>query len=136
MGKKLVLTSDLSRRYYSAEHSWRSSNPLVATVESGTQYQTDKATVTGVAVGTTTIIHTVKWYYYSYGVRYEDGESSDRYTVTVVDNNTQIDWSDTDNKAAVFVLKTPTSTPESNAPSQWAPDNSECKWIAKVNTYL
>lgn len=135
IGKKLVLTSDLSRRYYSAEHSWRSSNPLVATVESGTQYQTDKATVTGVAVGTTTIIHTVKWYYYSYGVRYDDGESSDSYTVTVVDNNTQIDWSDTDNNAAVFVLKTPTSTPESNAPSQWAPDNSECKWIAKVNTY-
>ena len=135
IGKKLVLTSDLSRRYYSAEHSWRSSNPLVATVESGTQYQTDKATVTGVAVGTTTIIHTVKWYYYSYGVRYDDGGSSDRYTVTVVDNNTQIDWSDTDNNAAVFVLKTPTSTPESNAPSQWAPDNSECKWIAKVNTY-
>ena len=75
IGKKLVLTSDLSRWYYSAEHSWRSSNPLVATVESGTQYQTDKATVTGVAVGTTTIIHTVKWYYYSYGVRYDDGES-------------------------------------------------------------
>ena len=135
IGKKLVLTSDLSRRYYSAEHSWKSSNPLVATVESGTQYQTDKATVTGVAVGATTIIHTVKWYYYSYGVRYDDGENSDRYTVTVVDNNTQIDWSDTDNNAAVFVLKTPTSTPESNAPSQWAPDNSECKWIAKVNTY-
>ena len=135
IGKKLVLTSDLSRRYYSAEHSWRSSNPLVATVESGTQYQTDKATVTGVAVGTTTIIHTVKWYYYSYGVRYDDGESSDRYTVTVVDNNTQIDWSDTNNDAAVFVLKTPTSTPESNAISEWAPDNSECKWIAKVNTY-
>ena len=135
IGKKLVLTSDLSKRYYSAEHSWKSSNPSVATVESGTQYQTDKATVTGVAVGTTTITHTVKWYDYSYGVRYDDGESSDRYTVTVVDNNTQIDWSDTDNNAAVFVLKTPTSTPESNAPSQWAPDNSECKWIAKVNTY-
>lgn len=135
IGKKLVLTSDLSRRYYSAEHSWKSSNPSVATVESGTQYQTDKATVTGVAVGTTTITHTVRWYYYSYGVRYDDGLSSDSYSVEVVDNNTQIDWSDTDNNAAVFVLKTPTSTPESNAPSQWAPDNSECKWIAKVNTY-
>ena len=135
IGKKLVLTSDLSRRYYSAEHSWKSSNPSVATVESGTQYQTDKATVTGVAVGTTTITHTVRWYYYSYGVRYDDGWSSDSYSVEVVDNNTQIDWSDTDNNAAVFVLKTPTSTPESNAPSQWAPDNSECKWIAKVNTY-
>lgn len=135
IGKKLVLTSDLSRRYYSAEHSWKSSNPSVATVESGTQYQTDKATVTGVAVGTTTITHTVRWYYYSYGVRYDDGWSSDSYSVEVVDNNTQIDWSDTNNDAAVFVLKTPTSTPESNATSEWAPDNSECKWIAKVNTY-
>ena len=27
IGKKLVLTSDLSKRYYSAEHSWKSSNP-------------------------------------------------------------------------------------------------------------
>lgn len=135
IGKKLVLTSNLSRRYYSAEHSWKSSNPSVATVESGTQYQTDKATVTGVEVGTTTITHTVKWYYYSYGVRYDDGWSSDSYRVEVVKNDTQIDWSDTNNNAAVFVLKTPTSTPESNAPSQWAPDNSQCKWIAQVNTY-
>lgn len=135
IGKKLVLTSNLSNRYYSAEHSWESSNPSVATVESGTQYQTDKATVTGVAVGTTTITHTVKWYRYYNGVRHDYREDSDSYTVEVVDNKTQIDWSDTNNDAAVFVLKTPTSTPESNAPSQWAPDNSECKWIAKVNTY-
>ena len=139
IGKKLVLTSDLSNRYYSAEHSWESSNPSVATVESGsgTLYQTDKATVTGIAVGTTTIKHTVRYYYNDYnGVRqYLWSESDPSYTVTVVDNDTQIDWSDTNNDAAVFVLKTPTSTPESNAQSQWAPDNSQCKWLAKVNTY-
>lgn len=37
--------------------------------------------------------------------------------------------------AAVFLLKTPTSRPGSNDPSQWAPDNSECKWVGKVKTY-
>ena len=37
--------------------------------------------------------------------------------------------------AAVFLLKTPTSQPGSNDPSQWAPDNSECKWVGKVKTY-
>lgn len=36
--------------------------------------------------------------------------------------------------AAIFLLKTPTSRPESNDPSQWAPDNSECRWIGRVNT--
>ena len=137
IGKKLVLTSDLSNQWYSAEHSWESSNPSVATVESGsgTLYQANKATVTGIAVGTATITHTVKWYRYYNGVRSYYGESSDWYSVEVVKNDTQIDWSDTNNNAAVFVLKTPTSTPESNAPSQWAPDNSQCKWIAQVNTY-
>ena len=33
--------------------------------------------------------------------------------------------------AAVFLLKTPNSLPGSNNPSQWAPDNSECKWAGK-----
>ena len=37
--------------------------------------------------------------------------------------------------AAVFLLKTLTSLPGSNDPSQWAPDNSECKWVGKVKTY-
>ena len=124
IGKKLVLTSDLSKWYYSAEHSWKSSNPSVATVESGTQYQTDKATVTGVAVGTTTITHTVKWYYYSYGVRYDDGWSSDSYRVEVVRNNAKIDEFDKPEKAGIFILKTPTSDPESNEKNQWAPDDS------------
>lgn len=135
IGKKLVLTSNLSRRYYSAEHSWRSSNPSVATVESGTQYQTDKATVTGVAVGTTTIIHTVKWYYYSYGVRYDDGSSSDSYSVKVVRNDAKIDEFDKPEKAGIFILKTPTSDPESNEKDQWAPKDSAMKWIGWVNTY-
>lgn len=38
-----------------------------------------------------------------------------------------------DEDAAVFLLKTPTSKPGSNDPSQWAPDNSLCKWIGEVN---
>ena len=135
IGKKLVLTSDLSKLYYSAEHSWKSSNPSVATVESGTQYQTDKATVTGVAVGTTTITHTVKWYCYSYGVRYDDGWSSDSYRVEVVRNNAKIDEFDKPEKAGIFILKTPTSDPESNEKNQWAPDDSAMKWIGEVNTY-
>lgn len=37
-------------------------------------------------------------------------------------------------EAAIFLLKTPTSKPGSNDPSQWAPDNSECRWIGEVNT--
>ena len=135
IGKKLVLTSDLSKWYYSAEHSWKSSNPSVATVESGTQYQTDKATVTGVAVGTTTITHTVRWYYYSYGVRYDGGWDSDSYSVEVVGNNTKIDESDKPEKAGIFILKTPTSDPESNEKDQWAPKDSAMKWIGWVNTY-
>jgi len=44
------------------------------------------------------------------------------------------DWN-REESAAVFLLKTPTSLPGSNDPSQWAPDNSECKWLGKVNTY-
>ena len=135
IGKKLVLTSDLSRRYYSAEHSWKSSDPSVATVESGTQYQTDKATVTGVAVGTTTITHTVKWYYYYNGIRYDDGQKSDWYSVEVVRNNTKIDQYDTPERAGIFILKTPTSDPESNEKDQWAPKDSAMKWIGEVNTY-
>lgn len=44
------------------------------------------------------------------------------------------DWTQ-EELAAVFLLKTPTSRPGSNDPSQWAPDNSECKWVGKVKTY-
>lgn len=46
-------------------------------------------------------------------------------------------WGDRtqEESAAVFLLKTSTSLPGSNDPSQWAPDNSECKWVGKVKTY-
>ena len=46
-------------------------------------------------------------------------------------------WGDRtqEESAAVFLLKTPTNLPGSNDPSQWAPDNSECKWVGKVKTY-
>ena len=44
------------------------------------------------------------------------------------------DWTQ-EESAAVFLLKPPTSLPGSNDPSQWAPDNSECKWVGKVKTY-
>ena len=37
--------------------------------------------------------------------------------------------------AAVFLLKSPTCLPGSNDPSQWAPDDSECRWIGQVNTW-
>ena len=44
------------------------------------------------------------------------------------------DWTQ-EESAAVFLLKPPPSLPGSNDPSQWAPDNSECKWVGKVKTY-
>ena len=44
------------------------------------------------------------------------------------------DWTQ-EESAAVFLLKPPPSQPGSNDPSQWAPDNSECKWVGKVKTY-
>ena len=44
------------------------------------------------------------------------------------------DWTQ-EESAAVFLLKPPPSRPGSNDPSQWAPDNSECKWVGKVKTY-
>lgn len=53
-----------------------------------------------------------------------DDEEEDDYDVLAGNSRTE--------DAAVFLLKTPTSLPGSNDPSQWAPDNSECKWIGKV----
>ena len=44
-------------------------------------------------------------------------------------------WEERPVAEEVFLLKTPTSRPGSNDPSQWAPDNSECKWVGKVKTY-
>lgn len=129
IGKKLVLTSDLSRWYYSAEHSWRSNNPLVATVESGVLYQTEKATVTGVSVGTTIITHTAKGYYVdNSGNKHYGSTRTDTYTIQVVKSNVNLG---DDNGAQIYILKTPTSDPKSNATDQW----TDKHWNGKVNTY-
>ena len=144
VGKKLVLTSDLKDygewegdiwngwqyRNYTAEHEWTSSNTSVATVESGVLYQTEKATVTGVSVGSTTITHTAKGYYVddSGSKHYDTTPHTDTYTIQVVQKNVKL--SD-DNDAQIYILKTPTSHPESNATDQW----TDKHWDGKVNTY-
>lgn len=145
IGKKLVLKSSLTdydagigwnKRHYTAVHSWESRDSTIATVESGTLYQTEKATVTGVKVGTTTITHKVDWYTYDhYGNATYYRSDRDTFTVEVVKDNQKIDDSDTPVRAGIFILKTPTSDPKSNAQNQWAPDNSAMKWIGEVNTY-
>ena len=143
VGKKLVLTSDLKDyggwewgwyRNYTAEHEWTSSNSSVATVESGVLYQTEKATVTGVSVGQTTITHTAKGYYVdnSGNKHYDPTTRTDTYTIQVVQKNVDLGG---DEPAQIYILKTPTSDPKSNAQNQWAPDNSAMKWIGEVNTY-
>ena len=144
IGKKLVLKSSLTdydagigwnKRHYTAVHSWESRDSTIATVESGTLYQTEKATVTGVKVGTTTITHKVDWYTYDYyGNATYYRSDRDTFTVEVVKDNQKIDDSDTPVRAGIFILKTPTSDPKSNAQNQWAPDNSAMKWIGEVNT--
>lgn len=143
VGKKLVLTSDLTDygewegdiwngwqyRNYTAEHKWTSSNPSVATVESGVLYQTEKATVTGVSVGTTTITHTAKGYYVdNSGNKHYGSTRTDTYTIQVVQENVDLG---ADNDAQIYILKTPTSHPESNATDQW----TDKHWDGKVNTY-
>ena len=143
VGKKLVLTSDLTDygewegdiwngwhyRNYTAEHEWTSSDPSVATVESGVLYQTEKATVTGVSVGTTTITHTAKGYYVdNSGNKHYGSTRTDTYTIQVVKNNVNLG---DDNGARIYILKTPTSDPESNATDQW----TDKYWDGKVNTY-
>lgn len=125
-----------NKRHYTAVHSWESRDSTIATVESGTLYQTEKATVTGVKVGTTTITHKVDWYTYDhYGNATYYRSDRDTFTVEVVKDNQKIDDSDTPVRAGIFILKTPTSDPKSNAQNQWAPDNSAMKWIGEVNTY-
>ena len=143
VGKKLVLTSDLTDygewegdiwngwqyRNYTAEHKWTSSNPSVATVESGVLYQTEKATVTGVSVGTTTITHTAKGYYVdNSGNKHYGSTRTDTYTIQVVQENVDLG---ADNDAQIYILKTPTSDPKSNATDQW----TDKHWNGKVNTY-
>ena len=139
VGKKLVLTSDLKDyggwewgwyRNYTAEHVWTSSNPSVATVESGVLYQTEKATVTGVSVGQTIITHTAKGYYVdnSGNKHYDPTTRTDTYTIQVVQKNVDLGG---DEPAQIYILKTPTSDPKSNATNQWTVKH----WDGRVNTY-
>lgn len=140
VGKKLILTSDLTgkvtdywtwqTRQYQVDHSWSSSNPAVATVESGTLYQTEKAVVTGVAAGTTRITHTAKyWSYDSNGNRKEYQTYTDIYDVTVTTEKTGFpEW------AQVYILKVPTYDPKSNDSSLWTPAANR-GWTGQVNTY-
>ena len=141
VGKKLILTSNLTGKVtddhwpwhthqYQVDHSWSSSNPAVATVESGTLYQTEKAVVTGVAAGTTRITHTAKyWSYDSNGNRKEYQTYTDTYDVTVTTEKTgSPEW------AQVYILKVPTYDPKSNDSNLWTPDANR-GWTGQVNTY-
>ena len=143
VGKKLVLTSNLKDyggwesdgyywdyRHYTAEHEWTSSDPSVATVESGVFYQTEKATVTGVSVGSTTITHTTKGYYVddNGNKHYDPTTHTDTYAIQVVKDNVDLG---NENGAQIYILKTPTSDPKSNATDQW----TDKHWDGKVNTY-
>ena len=140
-GKKLVLTCDWtdyggwdgwSHRNYTAEHEWTSSDTSVATVESGVFYQSEKATVTGVSVGSTTITHTAKGYYVDDkgNKHYDDATThTDTYMIQVVQKNVNLGGGD--EGAQIYILKTPTSDPDSNATNQWTAKH----WDGKVNTY-
>lgn len=130
VGKKLILTSTRKAGYgWQVDHSWSSSNPAFATVESGTLYQTEKAVVTGVAVGTTTITHTAKYWYYSYGQRVDYNTYTEYYDVTVTTEKMG-----SFEPAQVYILKVPTYDPKSNDSSLWTPDANR-GWTGQVNTY-
>lgn len=79
-----------------SEHSWSSSDTTVATVPDS---KSSTATVTGVGEGTAIITHTYKWHGNTY---------NDKYTVNVEYE-----------EAGLFILYSPTGTPDSNADSQW-----------------
>lgn len=137
IGKKLILTSDLTGKVsfggesyqYQVDHSWSSSNTAVATVESGTLYQTEKAVVTGIKAGTATITHTAKYWYYSNGQRVDYNTYTDAYSVTV-----KAEAIGSSENAQVYVLKVPTYDPKSNDSSLWTP-SADQGWTGKVNTY-
>lgn len=89
----------------SSNHRWTTSDANVATVIGNE----GEATITGVGNGTATITHT---YYYDGGKLslYPAGDYEERWTVTVKD------W---EQEAGLFILYSPTGTPDSNADSQW-----------------
>lgn len=133
VGKKLILSSNRTGNdgwyQYQVDHSWSSSKPAVATVESGTLYQTEKAVVTGVATGVATITHTAKYWYYSYGQRVDYRTYTESYDVTV----TTATMGSSEN-AQVYILKVPTYDPKSNESKYWTPGANQ-GWPGKVNTY-
>lgn len=78
------------------KHSWESSDPSVATVSDS---KSSTATVTGKSVGEATITHT-----------YGKNDRTETYKVIVKD------WYE---EAGLFILYSPTGTPDSNADSEW-----------------
>lgn len=130
VGKKLILTSTWKAgNGWQVDHNWSSSDSAVATVESGTLYQTEKAVVTGVAVGTARITHTAKYWYYSYGQRVDYNTYTEYYDVTVTTEKMG-----SSEYAQVYILKVPTYDPKSNDSSLWTPDANR-GWTGQVNTY-
>lgn len=134
VGKKLVLTCDWdgsNHRNYTVEHKWTSSNTWVATVESGVHYQTEKATVTGVRVGQTTITHTARGYYVDGdGRKHYDTTHTDTYTIYVVSNNVKL----ADDDAAIYFLKFPTGGNKmSNDPKDWLPGQEQSSMLGRIN---
>ena len=89
--------------FSSRNHSWKSSNNSVVFVKG----DNDKATITGKGTGKATITHR---YYYNGDLSNKPGYYEDEYTVTVKD------W---EQEAGLFILYSPTGTPDSNADSQW-----------------
>ena len=139
-GKKLVLTSSLtdyvkwesgSYRNYKVKHEWTSSDTSIATVESGVHYQTEKATVTGVRVGSTTITHTATGYYVDGdGSEHDDTTHTDTYTIQVVSNEETL----ADNDAAIYFLKSPTGESKmSNNTDDWLPGKDQSEMLGRIN---
>lgn len=89
----------------SSNHRWTTSDANVATVIGNE----GEATITGVGNGTATITHT---YYYDGGKLslFPAGDYEEKWIVTVKD------WYE---EAGLFILYSPTGTPDSNADSQW-----------------
>lgn len=84
-------------------HNWSSNDNSVATVS----YDNKKATVTGVSKGKVTITHKYEYKKYIWS---DPEERSESFTVIVED------W---EQEAGLFILYSPTGTPDSNADSQW-----------------
>ena len=84
----------------SRNHSWKSSNNSVVSVKG----DNDKATITGEGTGKETITHEYDYFNFVWQ------HCIDEYTVTVTD------W---EQEAGLFILYSPTGTPDSNADSQW-----------------